>query len=383
MNLEYIDTGTKHLGSIIHGIVYKNPILSKVHFHDAMVIQHMNQYYGEKIRRYSDENGVTYGRKWGLAGVKLNHLLCTTDTENRYEISALAIDRIPISKLRKLCANYKLLITDISEAGILLANFIHAHPELDFKDTVFLSAGTGQLISLHNENAPVILPAGTSIVNLPFCLYNAVSYYLYHDQIPTHNSMEKQLLIPCYKPRPHRIDMLNKFEQSGLLEHADWSLALDINRYPVLANLEELSQEQLDFLSRHELPRLLAQGSTLYDRMCLAMPHYKWHVVTETFTNRIDLTEKIFQAFLLKNPPLIIACVGTLRELTELGFKLEGDYEDADHLVQTDNIIDIIKSGDMHTKYLDHNQQLCLDLDYWSEYFVQKLKIALTRQQGY
>lgn len=380
MNLEYIDTETKPLGSIIHGIVYKNSVLSKVHFYDAVFIQHINQYYGKKIKQYSDEYGITYGKEWGLAGVKLNQLLATTDTENRYEISALVINKIPLPKLRKLCANYKLLITDISETGITAAHFINNYPDLKFKDTVFLSAGVGELFPPHDTLTPVNLPEGTSIVNIPFCLYSAVSFYLHHYELPAHNSMENQLLIPCYKPRPHRIDVLNKFEKAGLLAQADWSLSLNTNKYTTITDPDSLGQSRVDFLNRHDLPRLLKQVDTAYDTICLNRPNYKWHVVTESYISRIEITEKIFQAFLLKNPPLIISGVGTLDALAEMGFKLEGDYEDADYLVQTDNIIDIIKSGNTHTKHLDHNQQRCLDLDYWSKYFVQKLKMALTRQ---
>ena len=371
MNLDFIITDYTPPG-MIQGMFTAQRSVNKTY--QSHMMKHINKHYGEYLNKHLKDHDITYG-----SGIKLEKLLASKQKDIRYEIDAKTLRHIPRLKVKSLCNSYKLLITDLYECGAEIAEFIRENPDLKYADTIFLSSGMDDPKVYDTRQDFTKLPKNTFLLNLPFCLYVATSHHLHKGYIAKDNTFEHKTLVPIYKPRSHRLTLLSKFDRAGILDDCEWSLALDANEY---TKASDVNTEQKDFIDRYKdvLPKFIERDNDIEDTLSLSRENHKWHVVTESFMDRIEITEKVFQAFLLKNPPLIVAAPGYVDTLISLGFIVHADYEDYDLETQIDNIINIILNKNPSTGFLEHNQQLCLDLDYWSYYWVISLKAALTRQ---
>jgi len=371
MELDYIITEYP-LPGLIQGMFTPQHTVNKTY--QSHMIKHVNKFYGDHLNKHLEQFEISYG-----TGIQLKDLLISDSTCTRYEIDAKVLRLMPKPKLRRLCNSYRLLVTDLFECGAEIAELISSNPDLEYMDTVFLSSGMDDLKVYDTKQDFTQLPDNTTLINLPICLYVATSHHLHKGYIASDNTQENGTLVPIYKPRSHRLTLLNKFDQAGILSECDWSLAINANDY---TRASDLTSEQQLFLDKYSdmLPKFIEKNNDVEDTLSLSGQNYKWHVVTESFIDRIEITEKIFQAFLLQNPPLIVAAPGYIDTLISLGFIIHADYEDYDLETQIDNIINIIKNKNPNRQHLEHNQQLCLDIDYWSKVLVESLKAALTRQ---
>ena len=339
--------------------------------------QYIHSVYGDLVKEYLDQHDVTLVSRQPT----IMDVLLSADTDTRFEISARYLKKVPSNQLKKLCGTHKLLITDLFENGAELGELLSRSPWLKFRDAVFIDSGGNKTIMDYQGNCHPT-PQNVKLTPLPMFLYYTVSRYLHKGLTKSANDMSKNLLVPCMKPHEHRILLLSILEDADLLEHSDWSLGYDPDSKALQSyNIEYTDHRVNNFITAHrqELPRFLSQADYTGTRERISevvSANHRWHIVSETFTDRIDLTEKVFQAFMCMNPPLIVAGVGFNSALRDLGFNMSLDYEHHNTEQQINNIVHIINTQYPDLTEAKFNQQHCCDLDHWSQYFVQTLAAA-------
>lgn len=347
--------------------------------------QYMQSVYGDLVSEYLNQHNVS------LVSYQptIMEVLLSDDTDTWFEISARYLKKIPRNHRKKLCSTYKLLITDLFENGAELGELLSRSPSLEFRDAVFIDSGGNKTIRNYQGNL-FPTPQNVKLTPLPMFLYYTVSRYIHKGLTTSTNDLSKNLLVPCMKPHEHRILLLSILENTNLLEHSDWSLGYDPDSKALQSYDIEYSDHRVnDFIMGHrqELPKFLSQtdytgispgpkAGTGAHVMEIVSVNYRWHIVAETYTDRVDLTEKVFQAFMCMNSPLIVAGVGFNNALRDLGFKMSLEYEHHNTEQQINNIVHIINTQHPDLTEAKFNQQHCCDLDHWSQYFVQTLVTA-------
>ena len=336
--------------------------------------QFVHTIYGDLVSKYLDQHDLTLGANQRT----VMEVLLSTDTDTRFEISARYLKKLPINQRRKLCGAYKLLITDLFENGAELGELLSWSPSMKFRDAVFIDSGGNKTILDYQGNSYPV-PDNVVVVQIPMFLYYTVSRYTHKGLTKQNNDLSKNLLVPCMKPHEHRILLLSILEDAGLLGDSDWSLGYDPDdKNPQSYDVIYTDDRVNNFITSHkqELPRFLSQQDYTATRERITevvSANHRWHIVAETFPDRVDLTEKIFQAFMCMNAPLILAGEGFISALRDLGFKLSLEYEHPNTEQQINNIVHIITTQQPDLTEARVNQQHCCDLEYWSRYFVQTL----------
>ena len=336
--------------------------------------QFVHTIYGDLVSKYLVQHDLTLDPNQRT----VMEVLLSADTDTRFEISARYLKNLPIAQRRKLCGTHKLLITDLFENGAELGELLSMSSSMKFRDAVFLDSGGNKNILDYQSNCYPV-PDNVVVAQIPMFLYYTVSRYTHKGLTQRKNDLSKNLLVPCMKPHEHRILLLSILENANLLDDSDWSLGYDPdNKNPQSYNVMYNDDRVNSFIASHkqQLPRFLSQqdytaAPDLITEVVSA--NHRWHIVAETFSDRVDLTEKIFQAFMCMNAPLILAGGGFISTLRELGFKLTLEYENPNTEQQINNIVHIITTQQPDLTEARFNQQHCCDLEHWSRYFVQTL----------
>ena len=343
--------------------------------------QFVNAVYGETIAEYFSKYNISFS----LRSRTVSEVLVSNDTTTRFEISARRLKQLPRKQQEMLCKKFKLLITDLYESGAELGEFLQASRLLSFADTIFIDSGANSTI-LDFQARSYATPDNCTLVHIPMYLYYTVSRYMYKDIVQTTNNLSNTVLVPCMKPHEHRITLLNALDRANILSTSNWSLKYDLGNVSKKSTLEyeyytEYNSTTLNFIEKHKdmLPKFLADDYISYyseEIMEIVHSNYSWHIIAETFDDRVDLSEKVFQAFMCMHPPLILAGTGYISALRQLGFKMSLEYEDCDTEQQIENIINIIKTMPPNLQEAEYNQQLCCDIDHWSNFFTKTLAEA-------
>jgi hypothetical protein len=161
-------------------------------------------------------------------------------------------------------------------------------------------------------------------------------------------------LFKIRNTRPHRIALLYKMANEGLLEKSDWSCLTPIR--PNKNEIEHLSKQYNFNLDTNTitmlcslLPRSLssekgmAHGSisAWTDKHAEAHKNSYLYICTETFVHgdHKSLTEKVFKPIANFQPFLFVAYPGALALLQSLGFKTFSPFIDESYDNETDDTI--------------------------------------------
>lgn len=198
------------------------------------------------------------------------------------------------------------------------------------------------------------------------------------------NSDTNTFLFLTGKPnKRHRIGLLKKFYDAGLLDCCEWSLFMDENlRHKCRNFLQELSDDEYDtWINQHirnpdSIKMLYGEGGTChydgfrYDSSMFSRNRFR--VISETHDTRyIYPTEKTWITIVNRLPFLIAATAGTCEYLEQMGFDTFQSsvlvsydmIEDTDQRLDTivDNTRHWMKSMDMYKSDIEsaveHNYQ--------------------------
>lgn len=352
--------------------------------------EHVYAYYGE---HFQNNTRLKFCEHWP-EGIDLQEVLKLEYDPNVYfEIDCHTLIKWPdADQVKELCANHNLIIFDYMELGALVGQLLEITRV--FKNTVFMDSSMGDHVTMVNwwANYDFKIPDNFRRLHLPLYLYFISSKYQANNFIPEKNNLTNDILVNCFKPRDHRVKLLATMWHKGLLHRANWSLAGSVSKTPDLRKIEyayHRSKMDLDamdplsakFCRQHDaiLPKRLTGEwyKSHHDLLLLKHTDYKWHIVNESFVDRVELTEKIFQAFMLQNPPLCYAGKGYGAKLRSLGFRIETeDYEHSDPDVHLELLTEKLHQ-DPDTDHLAHNQNLLLQNDHWAELLVEKMEEVL------
>lgn len=347
-------------------------------------------YYGE---HFQNTTQLKFCEVWP-EGIDLAELLKQDyDPDVYYEIDCDTLLNWPDpTQVQQLCSEHNLLVFDFMELGGLVGKLLAL--DIEYKNIIYVDSGMGDHLTTKNwhANYDYVLPSNFRRLQVPLYLYFTSSMYQGNNFIPKSNTMKHDILSHCFKPRQHRVKLLAALWRSGVLNRANWSLAGTVSKPMDLTRIENAYwQDRLDpadmdmhsaaFCKYHDkiLPKRLRgewyKGND--DLMLLKHTDYKWHIVMESFSDRVELTEKIWQAFMLQNPPLVYAGVGYGAKLRSLGFKIDThDYEHTDLDEYIARLIEKLRQ-EPDTTHLEYNQNLLLQNDHWAEYLVKTLEGAL------
>jgi hypothetical protein len=347
-------------------------------------------YYGE---HFQNTTQLKFCEAWP-EGIDLAEVLKQDyDPDVYYEIDCDTLIKWPdLAQVQQLCSEHNLLVFDYMELGGLVGKLLAL--DIKYRNTIYMDSGMGDHLNTENWHAyyDYVLPSNFRRLQVPLYLYFTSSMYQGNNFIPKGNTMEHDILANCFKPRDHRIKLLAELWRAGVLNRANWSLAgsvskpLDVSKiehtyWRSKLDLTAMEPRSAAFCKYHDriLPKRL-QGEWFKDHSdLLVLKHtdYKWHIVMESFPDRVELTEKIWQAFMLQNPPLVYAGVGYGAKLRSLGFKI--DTEDYEHTDIDEYIKRLIEklNQEPDTTHLEYNQNLLLQNDHWAEYLVKALEGAL------
>jgi len=260
-------------------------------------------------------------------------------------------------------------------------NFIEHHQYVDFHDCLRRSGipPSQVVLAVNSFNAQEVYENWFSpeqrrmeVRNLPFLLSNISHYYNTHpesciDQFYWHakqNVYRKNYFVfPIRRAREHRIGLLYKLAQVGVLDKGDWSalerpmtaehilhIASNFNcepNYDIAKNLSSAIPKSLE----DETDRSFNTVHGWNDPHCLPMKNSYFYIASETYTHGVykSLTEKVFKPLANYQPFLFMAYPGALQVLRDLGFKtfspfIDESYDmESDHIKRMNLIVDEVK----------------------------------------
>ena len=285
-------------------------------------------------------------------------------------------------------------------------NFIEHHQYVDFHDCLRRSGipPSQVVLAVNSFNAQEVYESWfppnerrMEVRNLPFLLSNISYYYMYHpesriseaDWRDSQNVHRRNYFVfPIRRAREHRIALLYKIAQAGVLDKGDWS-ALERAMSPhhilhIANNFNCVADENIANQLSACIPKSLQDETdrsfnTVHgwnDPHSLPMENSYFYIATETYTHGIykSLTEKVFKPLANYQPFLFMAYPGALQVLRDLGFKtfhpfINEDYDnETSHVKRMEMIVDEIKrlcsmsTNEIHEWYwsmkdiLEHNR---------------------------
>lgn len=186
--------------------------------------------------------------------------------------------------------------------------------------------------------------------DLPFLLTN-ISWFYNENQNTRISDLEyfssksklrtNYFLFPNRRARPHRMAMLMKLANEGLLPLGDWSLLHPVKLDHLLYEARQvfdIDPTKVEYLKDQFPHNLSAEtGKTYeseagwdYNGTTLPYKDAYFYIASETFVNKEykSITEKIFKPIANYMPFLFIAWPGALEELRKIGFKTFHPYID-------------------------------------------------------
>lgn len=350
---------------------------------------------------------ISIGKFYGTKGLDLDQLLVLgSNIENLVvELSPEHFNNVALKskhKLKLLLENYNVLISDFEECGTLYGpgspTLVQIIANLNIKPKkLFLAGGCFQMTDYPALN----------IFKIDFdywLLATALADNFYSAAI-FDKSYKQQLLdilakepknfcvVPILKPRIPRLKLLAYLDKISILEKCDWScgynLSIILSYSP--KNIQTLSKEETEFLSKYKFPKLFENLDTTWTG--LVSPNtvwfnkYKFYVSAETYMgneyqNEMGqigfISEKTYRSFLIGSMPIVYGAVGANDYLRSLGFKTACTNINNTNILDVSNIL-LGKSNnsEYNVRDIQHNFDLITNKQFLVKQVVQPLnKIA-------
>jgi hypothetical protein len=197
--------------------------------------------------------------------------------------------------------------------------------------------------------------------NWPFVLTNTSHHYFFNQKQSVEFSYFKQskdilrknyFLFKIRRPRDHRLILLTRLANAGLMNKGDWSCLnkINYNERFLKSFMDKYEQEfNSDNIKKiyDQTPHSLESesDSNYYDVSAWTDIHaeaYKnsyFYICTETYLHgeHKSLTEKVFKPIVNFQPFLFVAYPGSLKLLRDLGFKTFNGYIDESYDTEPDS----------------------------------------------
>lgn len=302
-------------------------------------IRNVSKSYGQAFADICFQHGILCGERYGVQGISIYELLVTGDqSDTVYEIGVSEFAALP-SRIKNKISKYRLIVHDYCEAGLSVGNM----------------TGNTQLFN-YIAQAPNLIFSSDNLDLSDYPVYKHL-YQTVADTrelgVPTQNrAPSRSLLIPAWKPRVHRIDLLKKFDDLGLLSNSEWSLHCEYNALysestkdlnPKLTDKHSIiNMEWVDewFYSAHPfvtkyqsiLPKSIYQPEGKYKSPNILHNDlhwdFSWYVCLETYFDIPFITEKTFKGFASGLPVILYGNKRMHDSLTQHGFRCLTAYGD-------------------------------------------------------
>lgn len=376
-------------------------------FNNTNLIKHINTLLPKKLP------DVSIGKWFGTDGIDLDELLINPPKIDNLVIE-LPVDYlsvISVKRLKLLFESHIIILNDFEEFcctyGIYRPHIVTFLKELNIKPKcLFLVGAAFQMDSEYKELNIHTIPfehwllVSVSVQNF---FLNAVTDKEYKDKLllEIYQQPKKNdyfCAVPVLKPRKHRLELLAHLDKIGILDHCDWSCALNqskrFNNYILSANykstehdniFDSFTEDELNFVNNHSFPKELKFDELwkLQDSPYSAIPtitavdwfnQYKFILVSETYIgDEIEpimggcgtLSEKTFKAFLYGSSVIVHGGKGSVEQLSALGFKTQfGNYDSSSVTEIGELLTEIHKNPIVNTDITVHNFDRITDLEF-------------------
>lgn len=339
-------------------------------FNNTNLIKHINTQLPQKL------SGVSIGKWFGTDGIDLDELLLSPPKIDNLVIE-LPVDYlsvISVKRLKLLFESHTIMLNDFEEFcctyGVYQPHIITFLTKHNIKPKcLFLVGAAFQLDKEYKDLNIYTIPfehwllVSVSVQNF---FLDAVTNKAYKESMLselTHQPKKNEYFcaVPVLKPRRHRIELLAHLDNIGVLEHCDWSCALNqskrFNNFILSSThaprtdinfTDAFTDDEHNFMKKYAFPKELNfdENWKLQDSPYSAIPtitavdwfnQYKFILVSETYIgNEMDpimggcgtLSEKTFKAFLYGSSVVIHGGKGSVEQLLNLGFKSQfGNYD--------------------------------------------------------
>lgn len=386
--------------------------LSRKHFIELNTPDKSRSYLNTNILTsalLSKLTNVTLGKYYGTTGVDIDHLIIgNVAVQNLVvEICTDHLSYYPVKKLKILLENHTVILNDFEEGGNLynldrlnLVKFLTAR-NIKPKQ-LFLVGGVFQqtdypALNIHKIQYDYWLIVTATISDF---FNKALDDYSFKQSMldRLEQPPDKFCLMPIFKPRQHRLELLTHLDSIGILDLCDWSLAYNysrtIDRYnSMIVDINTMPDHVKQFLSsdKYSFPKLLPDLNTEWGDIIAPNPihfnKYKYFISAETHLghelgNELGgcgfITEKTFKCFLIGSSPIIYGPSRSASYLNTLGFKTSCPDIDCNDYKQIANFIKQKSLNSVYEKDLiQHNFDLITDLNFLTDQIVKPLhKIA-------
>ena len=343
---------------------------------------------------FSKLGDISIGKYFGFKGADIDMLLATKpNIENLViEISVDNINRLPKQKLKLLLETYPVMLNDFEECGTLYGppnpNLIDMLTASGIKPKqLFLVGSCFQLKDYPDLNIYKIpyeyWAMATAVINDTFSkavFDNTVKQTLI-DELDSEPS--EFCVVPAFKPRLNRVELLTQLDRKNILDKTDWSLAYNLVKHNYAHTIrykktEPYTNEHIEFLSKYTFPKFIEGPVTdwkdLISPLKLWFNRYKFAVSAETYMGHEipnpmggcgALTEKTYKNFLNGAAPIIYGPKGSITHLKSYGFKLFMDeYDSTDPNFVSNLLIELYKDPVYIKEHKIHNFELMSNVDF-------------------
>ena len=317
---------------------------------------------------------ILIGKEYGVKGISYTKLLTTKPDDTIYEICYDHLSLLPPRILKPIIENYRILLCDIMEGGMLGLMYEK------FINDLYTDYNVREILR-HNAGYKFGLITYSTSTKKDF-----------------NYKPSKLAVVLARKPRRTRVDFLNKLHEKELLKDCDWSLYYNNNNIIDTSLVEKLQRFNLaeypnleieypDFYNTHKsmLPKSLHDQTINSLHNTDIDPNYKFFISLEpegdehfnTLLGSVDdifITEKTFKAFGAGIPCMIYGKAGIENKLKDAGFKFY--FDNYDHLERQDRIdvmidclthdhnIDKLHNIALHNYNLFWNKELLLNMSF-------------------
>jgi hypothetical protein len=352
-------------------------------------------------------NNVTIGKFFNTTGLDIDILLMGKyDIKNLViEISVDNINSLPKNKLKQLLEKYPVILNDFEEGGNLFGreelNLVKFLTDRNIKPKqLFLVGGCLQLedyplLNIHKIHYDYwMIISATVNQNFSNAIFNNNYKQDLLDRLE--NTPNKFCIIPMFKPRQHRLNLLSQLNHIDMLDKCDWSLALDYKpetpAYKSFCSIPKQESYNVEaFLKKYKFPKFLPNGvdltwSNIISPNIADFNQYRFYLSAETYLGDEVLTpmggcgfttEKTFKSFLTGCAPIIYGPKEIDSYLSNIGFKTMYNTDSLNYS-SVSNLVKTVYDTQIYEKDLiQHNFDLITNGDFLASQVASPLnKIA-------
>lgn len=356
---------------------------------------------------FSKLKNVSVGKYYGFEGADIDLLLVSEpNIENLViEISIDNINSLSKQKLKLLLEKYPVILNDFEECGTLYGppnpHLIDILSSLNIKPKMLFLVGSCFQLNDYPELNIYKIPfeywaVSTAVIDQYFsnCIFDKSAK---QEIIDLFDSEPLDFcVVPLFKPRKNRVELLVQLDQQNLLEKTDWSLGYNIAKHNYTATLkyktrENYTDSQLEFLSKHEFPKFIegptADWKDVISPLAGWLNKYKFQICAETYMGHEiptpmggcgAVTEKTYKSFLTGSTPIVYGPLGSTSHLKNYGFNILIDGYDSTNPAIISSILAEMYNNPIYSKEAKiHNFELLLDPDFLTGLICEPLhKIA-------